>query len=523
MRKNSGKIAETSMGHYVVTNLELDSSELDSSHINARTRSYLPGFIQVLDLTTVVIVGFVAILPQRFPQSVVIIALALLLLPFVLRLLILGRLTTPTLVNVPIALLLLLMVGTCWVTPSWRYTWPEMVRMLWGIALFLAVVNWLNPWPVTGDALAGAQGQWSVRLIIATVVFLGLGLALTTIGLLGMQPTYKIEHLGLLLQWLPKLHINGIDGFNSNRVAGIMVLFAPLAFALAIGPLRLRRRSWLLWFLVKIPATLLVLYFSVSLLLTQTRGAWLAFACAVVLILSLLGRRGWLLLALVAIMAAAGLYAYGPSRLLQQLTVHDPRASAQVAAYQDRNLSARFILWQRALHGLADAPFTGMGLAAFEAVSQEPYPQVKGYTPDADMTHVHNLILQAGVDFGVPGVIALVSLFILTGRLLVIMIRRTHSPSLLHTWSLGICGSFVAFFVYNMANATTLGSAPAFAVWYLLGICVGAGEWVQRHMASSQVVAGHASASLPALMAIDNDWTDWENRAWAATAGSEKK
>jgi O-antigen ligase len=473
-----------------------------------------------LEPAVVLAVAFVTIFAERLGPVPVIVALASLLLLFILRQLIAGQITTPSLANVPLALFLLLLVGTCWVTPSWQHTWPEMARVLSGMAVYLAVINWINPLPGNREPAADESHQFLRRLIEVSVVFLGLGVSLTAIGLLGMQPTYKFERLGRLLELLPRIYISGTSGFNSNNVAGVIVLFAPMAVALTLGPLQLRRRSVTLWLLAKIAVGLLSLFFGVSLLLTQTRGAWLAFGAALVLLLSLLGRRGWIVLALSAALAITLVNAIGPANLLDQMTVRDPVPVEQSLLYQDRNVSARVILWKRALHGIADAPFTGMGLGAFEIVSQQPYPQVEGFEPDPDMSHVHNIVLQTGVDFGVPGIIALVALLIIMSRLVVFMIRRSAAPSFLHTWSLGLLGSLVAFLVYNMANATTLGSLPAFVVWFLFGLCVGAGERAQSYHHSVAVHDTDSKALLPQATGFENERTEWENRAWAATAGS---
>jgi O-antigen ligase len=495
---------------------------IETNAADSRPKLTLTGLVRAIEPLVVLAVGFFAILPERLPQMPVMIALAFLVLPLVLRLFLVGQVTTPSLTTVPLLLFGLLLLITYWVTPSWQYTWPELARMVWGMAVFLAVVNWINPLPSTQASAANERRQGSVRLVVATVAYLALGVAFTTIGLLGMQPTYKIETLGLLFALLPKVYISGVHSFNSNNVAGIIVLFAPLAVALALGPLRLRQYSWALWLAVKIPMTLLALFFSVALLFTQTRGAWLAFACSLVLLMSMLGRRGWLLLALLGVIAASVLTVIGPGNLLEQLTVRDSARSETSLPLPDRNVSARLILWQRALHGIADAPFTGMGLGAFEVVSQQPYPQVKGFVPDADMTHVHNIVLQAGVDFGLPGIIALVALFVIIALLLKSLIRRTIVPSLLHTWSLGLLASFVAFLVYNMTNATTLGSTPSVAVWFLFGLCVGAGEWGRRVLRSAHEGDATSSALAHESDGLESEWSDWESRAWAATAGSPK-
>jgi O-antigen ligase len=223
------------------------------------------------------------------------------------------------------------------------------------------------------------------------------------------------------------------------------------------------------------------------------------------------------------VVAIAGINTIGPSRLLNQLIVRDATSREEGILIQDRNLSARFILWERAIHGIADAPLTGIGLGAFEAISQQPYPQVEGFEPDPDITHVHNLILQAGVDFGVPGLIALIALLMMIGRLLLIMLRQARNPSLFRTWTLGLLATFVAFVVYNMTNVTELGSLPAVAVWFLLGLCVGAGERAQLQLQPLETNIESHMATLLQPKETESEWIEWERRAWEATAGSTKQ
>ncbi|MCC6457200.1 MAG: O-antigen ligase family protein [Caldilineaceae bacterium] len=486
----------------------------------AETKSGWSLFLQTFEPALVLAVGLVAIWAERLPQEIVLIGLALLLLPLLLRFVVLGQVMTSTLVSVPLLLLLILLVSTRWVTPSWQQTWPQVVRMLWGIAVMLTVIDLMNQASHSQEQADQQRLRLPPHLIAVTIIFLGMGLLLTVIGLAGMEATGKIALLDPSLALLPEMHIYGLGRFNSNNVAGIILLFIPLAFALTLGPLQLRQRSLLLWLTVKTVAALLTLFFSVALILTQTRGAWLAAVCALLLILSLLGRRGKVLMALLVTVIAVGLFAIGPAQLLDQLIVRDASAIDSSAWIQDRNVAARLILWQRAIHGIADAPMTGMGLGAFAVVSQQPYPQVAGFVPDADMSHVHNIVLQMGVDFGVPGVIAWVSLLIMIGWQLTRLVQRSSLPTLLHTWSVGLLGTFAAYLAYNMLNAILLGSRPAFVVWFFFGLCIGTSEWMQRQ--PNGLEDDNVQQSM-ALFGPEQEWSEWERQAWAATAGPRER
>lgn len=491
-------------------------------------RRHLLAAIEVLEWLLVAGVGVPALFAEQVAPGTLRVGLSCLLIPSALRLLLTGSFATPTLAFWPLLVLVILSGITVYVTPSWPHTWPELVRLLWGIALCLALINWCNPRHT--EPAAPSARRIPSRLVWATVLFFGVGLALTTVGLLVMGPTHKFAWLDGWLARLPQLPLAGTNGFNPNRVAGVALLPAPLALALTLGRLRHHRPSrvdWVRWLLTKPLVAALALFFSGAVILTQSRAAWLALACAGLVILSQLGRRGWLLLLLLAVAGATVVAAMGPSRLLEQVTVYDARQISADALIQDRNLAGRLLLWQRALHGMADAPLTGMGLAAFEAVSQQPYPQLAGYQPDPDMSHVHNMILQVGVDFGTPGLIAFVGLLGMMGWRLWRLLRHSHRPSALHTWSLGLLAAFVAYLVYSLLDAITLGARPSMVVWWLFGLALGAGEWGQsmpqhskrRQRRHTQPAAGVLPRleSAPAASNQDN----WDARAWAATGPAQ--
>ena len=82
-------------------------------------------------------VGFFALAPERFPPRTVLIALALLLTPYLLRWLFYGAPSRSTLADLPLALLFLVLTPlSLWVSPYfWEQSWPEFVRLVWGGAV----------------------------------------------------------------------------------------------------------------------------------------------------------------------------------------------------------------------------------------------------------------------------------------------------------------------------------------------------------------------------------------------------
>lgn len=522
-------------------------------------RSAMLIIIQLIEIPLVAIVAVLAIFTERLEPTYLTTALALLLLPNLLRLLVAGRITEPTLLLWPLLLLGALGGASVYVTPTWHYTWPELVRLLAGVALCLAVINWVNP---IGGRTMSDGARVPERLIVGTLVFLLVCAGLTAVGLLVLGPTNKFLPP---LPWaeseqLRQLTTSGT--FNPNRVAGVAVLAAPLTLILLLGRLRPLRSSpmrWLGWFATKGLSLGLTLLFGAALLLTQSRGALLAFGTAILLVLLFLGRRGWIILALLIVLGTGALVDLRGGELSQLLVVRDDN-SAGVANrnlfLEDRNLRGRLVLWQRALHGIADAPLTGMGLGAFAAISQEPYPALPAFVPDPDMSHVHNLILQMGVDLGLPGLLLFVTLLVMVALALGQMVRLARADSPLRTWSLALLGSFIAYFVYNLFDALTLGARPALAAWLLFGLWIGGAEWLQAQAsAQARRLASHQRSNARPAVAprrevtaykaeekeeeeeeeyedeYEEDEEDdderalererWEARAWATTAGTE--
>jgi O-antigen ligase len=71
---------------------------------------------------------------------------------------------------------------------------------------------------------------------------------------------------------------------------------------------------------------------------------------------------------------------------------------------------SRWQVWTRALLMIRDYPFTGIGLDTFRLVAQNEYPYFNYAFNQTE--HPHNLFLQAGVDGGVLGLLALVWLIV---------------------------------------------------------------------------------------------------------------
>ncbi len=88
--------------------------------------------------------------------------------------------------------------------------------------------------------------------------------------------------------------------------------------------------------------------------------------------------------------------------------------------------------------------------------------------------HAHNLYLQMAVDFGVPGLVALVALLLGMGASIVAATRRwpSHAPAgpPLAALAVGVFGSLLALAVHGMVDAPHVAPRGYALVFALLGV-----------------------------------------------------
>ena len=389
---------------------------------------------------------------------------------------------------------------------------PKISGMVLGIGVFFIVARTGQPLPLFSEearetfspstwgagetippstgGLRGATGWW-----ICLVVFLGLGVGTGALAVLGTSWGAKIEALRPILAELQP-RIKGLpgakSGLNANEVAGGLVWVIPLALTLsALLIVRVRNcwralRGWL------VPLAILILtatvFLSGVLVLTQSRGAYIGLVSAVLLLVAIvlprIGRLSYLiLLALALVVLIGSIQQVGLGAAWDRLA-GDEVGTMDVVA----KLETRQTIWAAAMQGIQDFKFTGMGMNTFRGVVRVLYPLPFDYR--GDIAHAHNEFLQAGLDLGVPGLIAFIALYIgafmmlwevwRRASLLEVRVRPEHlggSPlafrSLARALVLGLGGGLLAHAIYGLTDAVALGAKPGVLFWMLLGLICG--------------------------------------------------
>lgn len=374
-----------------------------------------------------------------------------------------GRFIPVTPLDISLLFLLVTILVSLYASYDLTFSLPKVIGVIYGIALFYAVAN--------------AASQSSRHLQVGLAIFLLAGLAIVAISLIGTNWGSKLPGFASLTTRIPQLLHNvpsALNGFSPNEVAGTLLWFVPLSLALALSPRALGRSfSGALFsrFLVVLFLWVAALLSTFTFLLSQSRSGYLALAAASLVILwYLLHQRKLLAWGLFILIfgLSIGLVSLVGWRQIDQLFF---AFSGDAVSEEGVTLTGRTEVWVRAVYAIQDFPLTGMGMNLFRYVVPVLYPFFT-IANDVDIAHAHNQFLQAGVDLGIPGLIAYLAIWLGLGG----MLWRSWRLSI-DSWSqvliVGFAASLLGSFVFGMTDAVALGAKPGFMFWSLMGLVTG--------------------------------------------------
>lgn len=172
-----------------------------------------------------------------------------------------------------------------------------------------------------------------------------------------------------------------------------------------------RLTRWRLEQGVKILGGLAGLYGS---FLSQSRGGWLALPILVIvlILLSRLSRRWKMLLAATALVAVGGIYS--GSHLVQDRVQEAATELSEYArgANPDTSIGLRMQFWQASIDMFLEHPFTGVGLQNIQREFQQRAQSGEMTPTVVTFNHSHNDMLWAMAALGIPGMLALLAVYL---------------------------------------------------------------------------------------------------------------
>ncbi|MER2598349.1 MAG: O-antigen ligase family protein [Caldilineales bacterium] len=272
---------------------------------------------------------------------------------------------------------------------SYREGLPELVKWVQVLLVYWLCAALLTP----------ARARWLMAALLlsaAAQALLGVGQFVT-----GSGPEPFV---------LPGGFMRASGTFRQpNPYAGYLGLAAPVAFSLALAA-GSRRRGRAVWPLLLLASAAALI--ALGLVVSWSRGAWLAFAAAMPVVLLLHARRAVLpVLALlllgglaVAIAAALGLLPAAVVNRISDLQSYFGLVDVSRVEVTDANFSVleRVAHWQAALAMWRDHLWLGVGLGNY-AVS---YPTYHLPRWQEALGHAHNIYLNVAAESGLLGLLA---------------------------------------------------------------------------------------------------------------------
>jgi putative inorganic carbon (HCO3(-)) transporter len=330
-----------------------------------------------------------------------------------------------------------------WASAIPEKTWVAVGQLGAGLVGYYAIVNWSRD---------RARLWWAV----AALILLGLGLALIAPFAVDWFRDRKTFLPPALYGFFPLLFS---DTIHPNVMAGSLATLMPLPLALSLGlPGVSRRQLWL-----RGGFLMICLFQFLILVLTRSRGGYIALAVGLWLTLWLSDRRRWAisLLLLVALLVV-WLVSRPPVDTAAEFDPTRAALDASTWAFRQR-------VWHTALQLIGDFPFTGVGMGTFNDVAALLYGFYAPQNPQA-----HNLFFQVAVDLGLVGLISFfaILLLVLWTAFQAYRVFDSLQEQTLRAVAIGGLSGVVATMAHGIVDSHTWGSKGAFIPWTVMGLIV---------------------------------------------------
>jgi len=376
-----------------------------------------------------------------------------------------------------LALALVWLLGMAFDRTALPRTPFNLAFVLLGVALGVGILVSADPMETLPKATGVVLGLAVWRFVVIAVgrrphVALAVGLLLliclgfSVTGVLSLRELPKIPALTAANPFR-NLALPGLAQLSThpNQLAALISFFLPLLVSLAVGPRPGPSRH--LW---RVALALVALLVVAILILTQSRGGWIATAAGLFTLAALWAavlppsraRRGLRLVVGLAVLAALAVTVWIGPTTLWEMWLNPP---ADTAVGTLRTLGVRRAIWPWGATAVGDFPFTGVGLGAFRQVVFRLYPLPPW--PDYDLGHAHNIFLQTALDTGLPGLVAYLAVLFVAAAVGWRVARRDPG---FRAVSLGLLAGLVALHVFGLADALVLGAKPAVVFWFALGL-----------------------------------------------------
>jgi O-antigen ligase len=299
--------------------------------------------------------------------------------------------------------------------------------------------------PTVYVVASNVESERTLNRLVATFLAAMSLYSLWGIGSFALNPSLRVRHIQ-----------------NSMTAGGLTMIAAVVGLALAAASTSKKVRLW---------AGASAVVNATCLFFTNTRGSWLGFAVALVLMAVL---TNWRLLLVIPVLAVVA-YVAVPGEYKARVThFFDPHY---------RTNAYRLTWWKTGWRIFKDYPITGVG----DIDTVEIYRRYLSPEETQAVGHFHNNFVHIAVTLGSIG---LVAFSYLKARIAIFMgqtLRVARPPSLRAVALAGLC-SFVAFLVNGLFEWNYGDAEVVTVIWWLVGMVAATATLLKRSQALETVV-----------------------------------
>ncbi len=348
-----------------------------------------------------------------------------------------------TLLDWPILLLVITGGVSLCVTASIELTAVQVTRLGASLVFFYSLVFWANR---------------RERLLLTAKLLMISGSFLTILApfIVDWNESKGIPIPGVIYNVFPTLVS---DVVHPNIIATLLVLLFPISLAnlISYNLTTIRKPINLFKVLTTMLACGLMVF---TLILTKSRGGYLAAGVGGITVIWILKGRNWAL-GLTIPLSVLGVW------ILASL---NHVSSEMIEGISDpRTWTFRKEVWLVALWMISEFPFTGVGMGTFNDVATRLYP-----FPMVSNPGTHNLYLQVATDLGVLGLIAFLSIILLAVMAGVIAIRKLakDEDKTLKSYVVGALAGIIGLIIHGLVDNGAWGVRATFIPWLVIGFII---------------------------------------------------
>jgi putative inorganic carbon (HCO3(-)) transporter len=377
-----------------------------------------------------------------------------------------GRFLERTPLDWGIGVLGLMILATCFVVPDIKFSVGKIAGALYGILLYYA-------------AVAVIRTERAIKAGLYAFILVGVALAaFGVVGTLVLPEEAFAKMLPGIAKSLPKHNwaLPGAEaGFNPNAVGGSLLWVIPLALFLAGTMLGKEKRAAAEALVrgeeggqggsTRLPRLLLLSLASVILLaalfLSQSYGVWIAFMLSVWLVGLSPKWKVWSLAG--ALVLCGAIYAIGPLRRAIGPVARTVTTGTGIAGPTGNvvrvKIEQRYGYWTAGVAAIRKAPVFGVGM---NRLRLDPGISYEG-------AHAHNQFITTGAELGIPGLVAYIAILIGAGWMAWVVWKRSRDRWM-RAAATGLIAGQLAFHIFGLGDAITLGSKPNALFWVSLAL-----------------------------------------------------